>query len=146
MKKIILLLSLMVTINCATNSFPINNATAQVKHQKYLYAKQAASKGNVRAQFDLAMMYATGSGVGMNQPLAFKYFHKAARKGHARAKFFMGLSFAEGKGVKQQLELARYWLKLAVKAGNREAITYLRTIENSLGLQQGKTRIVALNY
>jgi len=139
MKNIILILSLIITTTFATNS-----VSTQLEHQKYLYAQKAAEEGNVKAQFDLALMYATGSGVNINESLAFKYFHKAARNNHVKAMFFMGLSFAEGKGVRQQKELARYWFKLAAKAGYRDAIAHLASIEQSL-VQQGKIHSVAFN-
>ena len=153
MKKIILLLTLMTTINFASNPFnSVNTRMIQINPQsklqiaqKVIYAKRAAAQGNPRAQFDLAVMYLQGEGVVKNERVAFNYFHKAARKNHVEAKFQMGLSFAQGRGVKRQTQLARYWFKLAVKAGHPQAMAYLASIERRLRPQYGQNRRVAFN-
>jgi len=149
MKKIILLLTLILTFNVASNSFsqmrPNFNVVKLKISQKYFYAKKAAERGDVRAQFDLGLMYAKGEGVVQNERLAFKYFHKAARQNHLEAKFYMGLSFAQGRGVRKQTQLARYWFKLAAKAGHPKAMAYLASIERTIRPQYGQTRRVAFN-
>jgi len=116
-----------------------------VTSQKVIFAKRAAAKGNVQAQFDLGMMYLKGDGVRKNEQLAFTYFHKAARKNHVEAKFYMGLSFAEGKGVRKQTQLARYWFKLAAKAGHRTAMAHLSSLERKVRPQVRVNRRVAFN-
>jgi len=107
--------------------------------KKLFFATRAAKKGNVKAQFDLAMMYAAGNGVAKNEKIAFKWFHKAARNGHVEAKYYMGLSFLQGRGVKKQLHLARYWFKQASKSGHSKAIYHLANIEKSLFSQPKNT-------
>ena len=156
MKKIILLLTLITTFNFASNPFNslrLNTQMAQSKTiqiksqiaQKVIYAKRAAAQGNVRAQFDLGLMYLQGNGVIKNERLAFNYFHKAARQNHVEAKFQMGLCFAQGRGVRKQSQLARYWFKLAAKSGHPKAMAYLASIEKSLKPQYGHNRRVAFN-
>ena len=51
------------------------------------YAHQSALKGNINAQFDIAMMYGTGSNVEKNErkELARYWFRKAAKAGHTKA-------------------------------------------------------------
>ena len=100
--------------------------------KKLFFATRAANKGNVKAQFDLAMMYASGNGVAKNEREAFKWFHKSARNGHTEAKYYMGLSFLQGRGVKKQLHLARYWFKQAAKAGHPNAVLHLSKVEKAL--------------
>ena len=100
--------------------------------KKLFFATRAAKRGNIQAQFDLAMMYASGNGVTKNEKVAFSWFHKAARGGHTEAKYYMGLSFLQGRGVKKQLHLARYWFKLASKAGHSKAVYQLSSVEKSL--------------
>jgi TPR repeat protein len=149
MKKIILLLTLIATINFAANPFDNMRTDTQVNQsqtsQKVMYAKRAAAQGNIRAQFDLGLMYGQGNGVVKNERLAFNYFHKAARKNHVEAKFYMGLSFAQGRGVKKQTQLARYWFKLAAKAGHSKAMAHLASIEKGLRPQYGQNRRVTFN-
>jgi len=149
MKKIILLLALITTMNLTANPFDnmrTNDYRAQQQvSQKYVYAKRAAVQGNARAQFDLGLMYARGAGVAKNEKLAFSWFHKAARNNHVEAKFYMGLSFAQGRGVRKQAQLARYWFKLAAKAGHRKAVAHLASIENSLRPKYLQGQRVSLN-
>ena len=114
--------------------------------QQFLFAKRAADKGNVRAQFDLAMMYLAGNGVRKNEQLAFKYFHTAARNNSVEAKFQMGLNFSEGRGVKKQEQLAKYWFKLASKSGHPTAMAHLASLEGSNNpVYKRSTRIVSLS-
>lgn len=97
--------------------------------KKLFFALRAAKLGNAQAQFDLAMIYASGDGVAKDEKKAFNWFHKAARNNHLEAKYYMGLSFLQGRGVKKQAHLARYWFNLAAKGGHSKAIYYLSTIE-----------------
>lgn len=149
MKNIILLLSLITTINFAANPFDNLGTNSQITQEptseKYFYAKRAADRGDARAQFDLALMYVEGNGVIKNKRMAFNLLHKAARKNHTEAKFYMGLSFLNGIGVKKQAQLARYWFKLAAKAGHSKAMAHLASVENSLRPQYTQNRRVAFN-
>ncbi len=113
--------------------------------QKFIFAKEAAKKGNARAQFDLAMMYHKGEGIKRNEKLAFNYFHKAARNNSVEAKFQMGINFSEGRGVRKQTQLAKYWFKLAAKAGHRTAMAHLASLESSPRTQFAPVRRVAFN-
>ena len=102
------------TIDIKTSSLShksIKNNTKQL-----LSITKNAKRGDIEAQFELAMMYAFGNGVAKNEKVAFSWFHKSARNGHIEAKYYMGLAFLEGRGVKKQLHLAKYWFKLADKA------------------------------
>ena len=149
MKRIILLLALISTINLSANPFDnMRTNTPSVQQQvsqKFVYAQRAAKQGNARAQFDLALMYAKGDGVRKNEREAFKWFHKAARNNHTEAKFYMGLSFAQGRGVRKQAQLARYWFKLAAKAGHRQAVAHLASIERSLRVQPTRGQRIGMN-
>ncbi len=149
MKRVMLLLVLIATINLSAN--PFNNIRVNTRRvylpvsQKFIYAQRAAAQGNVYAQFDLALMYARGDGVRRSEREAFKWFHKAARNNHTEAKFYMGLSFAQGRGVKRQVQLARYWFKLAAKAGHRQAMAYLVSLERSLKYKSIKNQRIGFN-
>lgn len=149
MKRIILFLTVITTINLTATPFSQMEPTLQVAKidiaQKYFYAQRAAKQGNPRAMFDLGMMYAKGQGVRQDLKMAFKLFHKSARRGNVDAKFYMGLSFEQGKGVRKQTQLARYWFKLAAKAGHRTAMVHLAVIEQQLRPHYGQNRRVAFN-
>jgi len=89
MKKTILLLTLITTINYASNPFSQIRPNLNVKKldvsQKYFYAKRAAERGNARAQFDLGLMYANGNGVEKNEALALMWFNRASQNNFAKA-------------------------------------------------------------
>ena len=149
MKRIILLLIFITTINLLANPFSnMGHTVSRVQQQvsqKFIYAYNASLKGNALAQFDLGLMYAKGDGVRRDEREAFKWFHKAARNNHTEAKFYMGLSFAQGRGVKKQFQLARYWFKLAAKAGHRQAMAHLASLERSLKIKYAKGQRIGLN-
>lgn len=113
------------------NNRKVRSTTLDIK--KFFYADRAAKNGNAKAQFDLAIMYATGKGIQKNERAAFNLFHKSARNNNVLAKHYMGLSFLQGRGVKKQMHLAKYWFRLAVKQGNRQSAYYLAQVERTLG-------------
>jgi hypothetical protein len=100
--------------------------------KKLFFATRAAKAGNPKAQFDLAVMYATGKGVQKNEREAFRWFHKSARHGFLEAKYYMGISFQQGRGVRANAHLARYWFKQAAKAGHPKALYHLSQVEKAL--------------
>jgi TPR repeat protein len=116
-------------------SISLSQQNVKNSAKKLFFAIRAAHRGNINAQFDLAMMYASGRDVTKNEKTAFFWFHKAARGGHLEAKYYMGLSFLQGRGVKKQIHLARYWFKQASNHGHIRAIFYLASIEKSLFAQ-----------
>ncbi len=116
-------------INPTSYHKPTRTRVSAVDSRKFFYASRAAKNGNAKAQFDLAIMYATGRGVQKNERAAFNWFHKSARKNYAPAKHYMGISFLQGRGVRKQTELARYWFRLAIKQGYRASASYLSKID-----------------
>jgi len=100
--------------------------------KKLFFATRAAKAGNPKAQFDLAIMYASGKGVKKDERMAFYWFHKSARSGNIEAKYYMGLSFEQGRGVKPNPHLARYWFKQALRGGHPKAMYHLAQVENFL--------------
>jgi hypothetical protein len=110
----------------------LNQKNVKNSSKRVFFAKRAAKRGNPKAQFDLAIMYASGKGVKKDERKAFYWFHKSARGGNREAKYYMGLSFLQGRGVKRDAHLARYWFKLAAKAGHQGAIYHLMEVEKYL--------------
>jgi TPR repeat protein len=145
MKTITMILLLLITTltlsakttNLYTHARDVRLASSRYKnvknsYKKLFFAKRAAKRGNPKAQFDLAIMYASGDGVKKDERLAFNWFHKSARGGNRDAKYYMGVSFLQGRGVKKNIHLARYWFKLAAKAGHQKAIYNLAKVEKFL--------------
>ena len=153
MKKIILIfISIpIITLTAQANSFyeriytlktqqvydkqyrSMNSRGLSLDSKKFFYANRAAKNGNAKAQFDLAIMYATGRGVQKNEKIAFNWFHKSARNNNAIAKHYMGLSFLQGRGVRKEIQLARYWFRLAKNQGYTPSAHYLNRLEETSG-------------
>ena len=93
-----------------------------------------------QAEFELAVLYALGTDVEINERKAFNLFHKAARKGHLEATYLMGVSFNQGRGVKIHKGLARYWFKLAANKGHAKASFHLAQIQKFLNQYPEKSR------
>jgi len=118
----------------------------RVSHNRFLQAKRAADRGNPQAEFDLAMMYATGNGVRKDPRTAFNLFHRAARKGNVEAKYCMGVNFEKGLGVIKQHELAHHWYSLAAKAGSKKAQRKLAQIDRNLNQRATPNRYARNEY
>lgn len=134
MKNIILLLTLLTSLNFGSNPFETlgnfkNIQPTHTEKKSFNYIHSFAKKGNSNAQFDLALLYLNGDGVKKDMRRAFKWFHRAARKNHVEAKFQMGLNFLNARGVKRNSSLAAYWFKLSSKNGHKLARKYLANLD-----------------
>ncbi|MCK4440447.1 MAG: sel1 repeat family protein [Sulfurovaceae bacterium] len=142
----ILLITISINLNAKTTNIYEHSRYRRVAYQaqktfnkvpsKLFFAMRAAKEGNPRAQFDLAVMYATGRYIRKNEREAFYWFHKSARNGFAEAKYYMGISFEQGRGVKPNKYLARYWFKQAVISGYSKAMYHLSQIEKYLNYRR----------
>ena len=131
---IVLLFTLFSLASNPFDTLTIKTETSTKFHLTY----QSASKGNINAQFDIAMMYGTGTYVEKNEKKAFNWLHKSAFNGHVQAQYLMGVSFKQGIGVRVQKYLAIYWFKKAIKAGHQRAIVQLAKLERELQSQKTK--------
>jgi len=87
--------------------------------QSVHYLRLAAQAGDPEAQYNLAMMFQTGKGVGRNAQEAFNYLVQAAEQGLARAQSRLALAYGAGDGVANDPIEAHKWL-LAAHAANDE--------------------------
>jgi TPR repeat protein len=78
---------------------------------------EEARWGESEAQFAVAMMYAAGEGVEMDQEEAAKWFEKAAHEGHPHAMFKIAERYEEGNGVAKDPEKALLWYRKAAETG-----------------------------
>ncbi|HEY7533333.1 MAG TPA: tetratricopeptide repeat protein [Nitrospiraceae bacterium] len=81
-----------------------------------------ADHGDVRAQYDLGVLYDQGQGVPQNDHEAMSWYRRAAEQGDARAQYNLGLMYANGQGVPPNLVEAYYWVSLAAAQGNAPAV------------------------
>jgi hypothetical protein len=96
-----------------------------------------AQKGDVAAQFDLALNYDRGEGVPQDYAEAAKWLRKAAEQGHATAQYDLGLCYKIGQGVPQDYAEAARWYRKAAEQGNAYGQLLLGILyENGLGVPQ----------
>jgi TPR repeat protein len=78
---------------------------------------EEARWGESEAQYAVAMMYAAGEGVEMDQVEAAKWFEKAAEEGHPYAMYKIAERYEKGDGVGRDPEKALEWYKKAAETG-----------------------------
>ncbi len=103
-----------------------------------LALRQAAARGDARAQFEVAAIYAEGRAVTQDLKEAALWYQRAAAKGFAPAAYRLGNMYENGVGVDKNLEQAAMWYKLGAQAGNRMAMHNLASLlaSGSLGKQR----------
>ncbi len=72
-----------------------------------------AEKGDVRAQYNLGLLYASGMGVMQDYQAALKWHRLAAGQGHAGAQNELAQMYAKGQGVQQDQVRAYVWYSVA---------------------------------
>lgn len=117
-----------VTVLCLVMGGCIEDRRADRAYQHGEYNKTAkelqnlAEHGDVRAQYDLGVLYDTGEGVPQDSHEAMSWYHRAAEQGEARAQYNLGLMYANGQGVPQDYAEGYYWITLAAAQGNVHAV------------------------
>jgi TPR repeat protein len=81
-----------------------------------------ARQGNVRAQYDMGVMYQHGQGVAQDYKQAAKWYQLAAARGDQDAQNNLGGFYDQGYGVTQDYKQARKWYGLAAASGDIEAL------------------------
>jgi TPR repeat protein len=98
--------------------------------------KEAAERGNRRAQYQLGLLYARGDGVTQDFKKAKMWLHKAAMQGHPKAQYFLGEMYARGDGVDEDFVEATVWFWLATSLGDPYAKKRLRAISIRISQQE----------
>lgn len=110
-----------------TGQSPIKIETAIIAQNNGDYATALriytllADQGDPRAQVNLGILYAAGSGVAQDMPLAVKLFRKAAEQGLSIAQENLALAYATGRGVEKDYNQSLEWYRKAAGQGSREA-------------------------
>ena len=114
------LILLLIPILAAAGQLEDGSAALEKKQYKKAHALllPLAKKGNVFAQYNVAVMYAKGLGVTKNDVEAVKWYKKAAEQGDANAQANLGLMYENGRGVKQDYNKAMTWYQKSAKQGN----------------------------
>ena len=104
--------------------------TLVVHAQDFSAVKQAAERGDAKAQYELGVMYDNGQGIAQDHTEAMKWFRKAAKRGYADAQNNLGLMYAKGEGVAQNYAEAMKWLRKAAEQGHEGAEKALQAMKN----------------
>jgi len=105
------------------------DACAQLNLAYFFYSNQsfgsatwwygeAAKLGNVKAQFELAVLYRDGVGTQKNPVKAAQWMLKAADQGVTDAQLELGVMYDRGEGVKKDEVKAVHWLTKAASQGS----------------------------
>ena len=97
----------------------------------------SAERGDVKARYNLGVMYQLGLGVPQDDQEAVRWFRKAAEQGYATAESVLGSMYYEGRwGAPQDYVLARVWLTLAAEQGSEKAADLRDFLEEEMTLDQ----------
>ncbi|GHV37600.1 hypothetical protein FACS1894187_14750 [Synergistales bacterium] len=108
-----------------------NTTRTNIGDAKKWYSK-VAEQGHPTVQYNLGMMYATGSGVSRDYNQAVEWFRKAAEQGSANAQYSLGYMYEAGNGVVRNSQEAYFWFYLARLNGDKYAQTELNKLEITL--------------
>lgn len=89
----------------------------------------AARRGDAVAEYNIAVAYETGTGVGENRAEAYRRYMNSAKMGYPEAQYVIGLAYETGKDLPYDRKLAESWYKKAAKKGHVGAKTRLNDIE-----------------
>ena len=79
----------------------------------------SAEQGNVKAQFNLGIMYDKGQGVLQDYKEAVKWYTLSAEQGHAKAQYNLGHMYDNGEGILQDFVKAHMWANISASNGNK---------------------------
>lgn len=100
--------------------------TEAIKWHQY---RTAAEKGDVGAQFALAMMYYSPTWISPDFVEARKWYDKAAEQGHADAQYKLGLMIENGEGGGRDYAEATKWYRKSADNGDEQAKEKLHELQ-----------------
>ena len=101
------------------------------------YAKLArkiipmAEKGNIKAQFQLGVLFLNGKGVQKDYKQAANWFSKAALNGDVNSQYYLGAMYSRGLGVSKNYDVAAAWLGKAAELGHKKAEAMLAKLPSA---------------
>ena len=140
MKLIITILILCATLTSGSVAADFAKGGTAIQRgdfaEAYKELKPLAEQGNVRAQFNIALMYDSGLGVTLDYVEAAKWYRKAAEQGLADAQHNLAVIYAGGKGFEQDLVKTYFWFDLAAASGMDTAERNRDTAASNMTAQQ----------
>jgi TPR repeat protein len=102
-----------------------------------------ASKGDARAQVDVALRYRDGKGVTKDDAEAMKWAHRAADSGNADAMDFVGFAYLRGAVVKRNPGIAFGYFKAAADESAQAAFNLGQCYFGAQGTEQDIPKALA---
>lgn len=106
----------------------MNDSPTAHEKRKFTARLKEARIGDPVAQYDVALMYANGLGVGKNVSQAFTWTKAAAEKGHIAAQYLLGSAYSGGLGTPKDEQKALSWFLKAHERGSEKAAFRLARI------------------
>jgi septal ring-binding cell division protein DamX len=94
----------------------------------YTLLEPLAGKGEVQAQFTLAMMYSSGKGVKLDEYRAAHWFGLAAAQGHRDSEYFLAQLYEQGWGIEHSPEKALQWYERCAEQSDSRCQRHLKLI------------------
>ena len=111
----------------------------------YQEFREAADKGHADSQFNVALMYEKGIGVGKDEKEAVVWYGKSAAQGNSAAQFNLGVMYENGRGTTVDFAKAHEWYRKASVQGDPLAIGNLGMLYiRAQGVKENKTAGMAL--
>ncbi len=99
----------------------MSEATSASDKRRFTRRLKEARIGDPAAQYEVALMYATGVGVAKSVAQAFVWTKAAAEKGHTAAQYLMGSAYSGGLGTPRDEQKAFFWFMKAYDHGSEKA-------------------------
>ncbi len=90
---------------------------------------EAATQGNVKAQYNLGLCHLYGEGVERNVDKARSWLTKSASDGYTNAQLELGRFYENGIAVPRNASEAKRWYALAAEQGNTQAVAALAKLD-----------------
>ena len=100
-----------------------------------------AEKGDVRAQYNLGLLYASGLGVVHDYQAALKWHSLAAGQGHAGAQNALAQMYAKGHGIPLDNVRAHMWYSVAIESSSSGSKQELMKDRDSLASRMTPAQI-----
>ncbi len=129
-------IALSIGFACAAGAGHLEDGRAAIKAGNFEAAfvsfGKAAEQGDAKAQYNLAIMYVRGEGVGQDDKQAANWFRRAAEQGDAGAQLGLGAMYLAGQGVNKDVVQAHKWSSLAAANGQKEAAKLRNSSETQM--------------
>ncbi len=106
--------------------------------------KAMADKGEMNAQFSLAVMYYQGNGMMSNMRESQKWMRKAALQNHNQAQYNLALMIANGQGSNADLVEAYAWFTISAENAYATANDSVQQLGNELSSHEKKQAVTKI--